>query len=144
MIAVDTNILLRYLLGDDEQQAENASILINGDELALITDVVLAEVVWTLAGRKYQLNKEEIVNTIEALFKEPNLRFEDDQVVWRALHAYRSAEPVKAGKDRKEADFADALIAYKAQTIAAAQGDRLQAFYTFDRAASRLPYGRVP
>ena len=56
MIAVDTNILLRYLLGDDEQQAEKASILINGDELALITDVVLAEVVWTLAGRKYQLN----------------------------------------------------------------------------------------
>ena len=79
MIAVDTNILLRYLLGDDQRQAEKASILINGDELALITDVVLAEVAWTLAGRKYRLNKEDIANTIEALFKEPNLRFEDDQ-----------------------------------------------------------------
>lgn len=143
MIAVDTNILLRYLLGDDEQQTGKASSLINGDELALITDVVLAEVIWTLAGRKYQLNKEEIVNTIEALFKEPNLCFEEDQVVWRALYAYRSAEPVKVGKHRKEADFADALIAYKAQTIAAAQGVRLQAFYTFDRAASRLPHSRL-
>lgn len=143
MIAVDTNILLRYLLGDDEQQTGKASSLINGNDLALITDVVLAEVVWTLAGRKYQLNKEEIVNTIEALFKEPNLCFEEDQVVWRALYAYRSAEPVKVGKHRKEADFADALIAYKAQTIAAAQGVRLQAFYTFDRAASRLPHSRL-
>lgn len=143
MIAVDTNILLRYLLEDDAPQTGKASSLINGDELALLTDVVLAEVVWTLAGRKYQLNKEEIANTIEALFKEPNLCFEDDQVVWRALHAYRNAEPVKAGKRRKEADFADALIAYKAQTIAAAQGGRLQAFYTFDRAASRLPYTRL-
>ena len=55
MIAVDTNILLRYLLGDDEQQAEKPSSLINGDDLVLITDVVLAEVVWTLAGRKYHL-----------------------------------------------------------------------------------------
>ena len=144
MIAVDTNVLLRYLLGDDAPQAEKASNLINGDELALITDVVLAEMVWTLAGRKYQLNKEEIVNTIEALFKEPNLRFEDDQVVWRALHAYRSAEPVKVGKHRKEADFADALIAYKAEKIAGAQGDRSQAVYTFDRAASQLPYTRLP
>ena len=143
MIAVDTNILLRYLLGDDEQQTGKASSLINGNDLALITDVVLAEVVWTLAGRKYQLNKEKIVNTIEALFKEPNLCFEEDQVVWRALYAYRSAEPVKVGKHRNEADFADALIAYKAQTIAAAQGVRLQAFYTFDRAASRLPHSRL-
>ena len=26
-------------------------------------------------------------------FSEPNIRFEDDQVVWRALQAYRSAAP---------------------------------------------------
>lgn len=52
MIAIDSNILLRYLLGDDKQQAEKADIIINGGEKVLITDVVLAEVLWTLAGRK--------------------------------------------------------------------------------------------
>ena len=103
----------------------------------------LAEVIWTLAGRKYQLNKEEIVNTVEALFKEPNLRFEDDQVVWRALHAYRTAESVKVGQRMKETDFADALIAYKAQKIVASQKSRLQALYTFDIAASQLPFARL-
>ena len=144
MIAVDTNVLLRYLLGDDEKQAQKADLLINGDELALITDVVLAEVVWTLAGRKYQLDKEGIINTIEALFKEPNLHFEDDQVVWRALHAYRNAKPVKVGRRKKEVDFADALVVCKAQKIAAACSDRLQAVYTFDTAASQLPYTRLP
>lgn len=139
MIAIDTNILLRYLLEDDEQQAVKADVLINGDERVLVTDVVLAEAIWTLGGRKYQLNKEDIVNTIEALFKEPNLHFEDDQVVWRALQAYRGTKPVKVGKRKKEVDFADALIAYKAQNIAAARSDRLQAVYTFDIAASQLP-----
>ena len=143
MIAVDSNVLLRYLLGDDEQQAEKADILINGGEPVLITDVVLAEVTWTLAGRKYQLDKEDIVNTVEALFKEPNLRFEDDQVVWRALHAYRTAESVRAGQRMKETDFADALIAYKAQKTATSQNTRLQAFYTFDIAASQLPFARL-
>ncbi|MYH70909.1 MAG: type II toxin-antitoxin system VapC family toxin [Gammaproteobacteria bacterium] len=144
MIAVDTNILLRYLLRDDKQQAEKAAHLINGDERVLITDVVLAEMIWTLGGRKYQLKKEDIVNTIESLFKEPNLHFEDDQVVWRALQAYRGAEPVKVGKRKKEADFADALIAYKAQSIATKQQARLQAVYTFDKAASQLPHNRMP
>ena len=143
MIAVDSNVLLRYLLGDDEQQAEKADVLINGGELVLITDVMLAEVIWTLAGRKYRLDKEEIINTVEALFKEPNLRFEDDQVVWRALHAYRTAESVKVGQRRKETDFADALIAYRAQKIAALQKTRLQALYTFDKAASQLPFSRL-
>ena len=143
MIAVDSNILLRYLLGDDKQQAEKADILINGDELVLITDVVLAEVIWTLAGRKYQLNKEDIVSTIEALFKEPNLCFEDEQAVWRALHAYRNAEPVKVGKRKKKADFADALIVYKAQNVAVTRNSHLQAVYTFDMAASQLPGTRI-
>ena len=96
-----------------------------------------------MGGRKYQLNKEDIINTIETLFREPNLHFEDDQVVWRALHAYRNAKPVKAGKRRKEVDFADALVACKAQKIAAARDDRLQAVYTFDTAASQLSYTRL-
>ena len=52
MIAVDTNILLRHLLGDDPIQAAKADKLINGKETVLITDVVLAETIWTLKGKK--------------------------------------------------------------------------------------------
>lgn len=73
MIAIDTNVLLRYLLQDDEKQAIQASQLILGSEKVLITDVVLIETVWTLKGRRYNLNKDKVIQVIHALFAEPNL-----------------------------------------------------------------------
>lgn len=88
MIAVDTSVLLRYLLHDDEAQAARADAVFDADETILIADIVLAETVWTLSGRKYRLAKVEIVAVLERLFSEPGIRFEDDQAVWRALQAY--------------------------------------------------------
>ena len=43
MIAVDTNVLLRYLLNDDAVQVDIAASLIKGSDTVLITDVVLVE-----------------------------------------------------------------------------------------------------
>ena len=93
MIAVDTNVLLRYLLHEDEAQAARADAIFGAAETILITDVVLVETVWTLVGRRYRLAKADIVSVLERLFSEPNIRFEDDQVVWRASQAYRKAAP---------------------------------------------------
>ncbi len=76
MIAVDTNVLLRYLLHDDEAQAARADAVFDAAETVLITDVVLVETVWTLVGRKYRLAKVELVVVLERLFSEPNIRFE--------------------------------------------------------------------
>ncbi|MDE2847134.1 MAG: PIN domain-containing protein [Gemmatimonadota bacterium] len=59
MIAIDTNVVLHYLLRDDEAQAERARRVIEGGERVLITDVVLAETVWTLAGRRYRATRAE-------------------------------------------------------------------------------------
>ena len=144
MICIDTNVLLRYLLRDDEAQAVRADSVVNGDETVLIPDVVLVEAVWTLAGSKYRLSKSDIVATIESLFGEPNVRFENDQVVWRALRAFRNAAPVRVGKRNREADFADALIVYKALHTASAANDTLRAVYTFDVAARQLPHTEPP
>jgi predicted nucleic-acid-binding protein len=140
MIAIDTNVLLRYLLGDDESQAEKAAKLITGKELVLITDVVLVETIWTLKGKKYQLKKSELAAVIQALFKEPNIRFEDGQIVWLALNDYRKAKPVKG----KEADFSDALIVQKAKFMASAQKVDFGGVYTFDVAAQKLPNTTAP
>ena len=38
MIAIDTNVLLRYLIQDDEAQAGKASKIITGDKKVLVTD----------------------------------------------------------------------------------------------------------
>ena len=140
MIAVDTSVLLRYLLHDDEAQAARADAVFAAGESVLITDVVLAETVWTLAGRKYRLGRAELAAVLERLFSEPNVRFEDDQVVWRALQAYRSAAPAGEAGSVKGACFADALIVFKAQRVAADSGEALNGVCTFDAAMGRLPH----
>ncbi len=140
MIAVDTNVLLRYLLNDDQEQAAIADKLINGKDIVLITDIVLLETLWTLRGKKYQLSKSDLISVIQALFKEPNIRFENGQVVWLALNDYRNAQPVSG----KLADFSDALIVNKAQFIACEKSAELSGVYTFDIAAQQLPGAKAP
>ncbi|MXW05918.1 MAG: type II toxin-antitoxin system VapC family toxin [Gemmatimonadetes bacterium] len=128
MIAIDTNVLLRYLLRDEEGQAARARRVIEGGERVLITDVVLAETVWTLADRRYRATRADLIDLVNNLLQDANLCFEDDEVVWSALQAYR----------RTEADFADSLIVCKAEKLAVA-GDELSAVYTFDDVALQLP-----
>ena len=140
MIAVDTNVLLRYLLHDDEVQAARADAVFDAAETVLITDVVLAETVWTLAGRKYRMVKAELVAVLERLFSEPNIRFEDDQAVWRALQAYRSTASADEAWSAKGAGFADALIVFKALRAASDSDETLNGVYTFDAAMGRLPH----
>lgn len=117
MIAVDTNVLLRYLLRDDEAQDKRARRVIECGECVMITDVVLAETVWTLAGRRYRTTRADLIDLVIKLLQDANLRFEDDEVVWSALQAFR----------RTEADFAAALIECKGQNTAA-EGDELSVF----------------
>jgi len=138
MIAIDTNILLRYLLQDDEKQAIQASQLILGSEKVLITDVVLIETVWTLKGRRYNLNKDKVIQVIHALFAEPNLVFEDSQAVWAALKDFTNAKPIKAGGKTKQADFPDALVINKAKRHAQRNKLNLTRVFTFDKAAQEI------
>src|SRR5260364_294463 len=118
MIAIDTNVLLRYLLQDDKRQSAQATTLLKAGRKVLITDVVLAESVWTLKGKKYQLSKEKIIDIVHALFSEPAITFEDNQAVWCALK-----------------DYADALIVNKAKRFGHVKGIEIESVYTFDQAA---------
>ena len=133
MIAVDTNVLLRYLLRDNEVQAEKARHIFERAERVLITDVVLAETMWTLVGRRYRAVKADLVAVVDNLLQDPKVCFEDDDVVWKALQAYR----------KTDADFADALIVHKALKTVAINGE-LDTVYTFDNAALQLPNTAKP
>ena len=63
MIAIDTNVLLRYLLDDDIEQSPKAKKILTGTDKILLTDIVIIETVWTLKGKKYKLDKERIIET---------------------------------------------------------------------------------
>lgn len=70
MIAVDTNVLLRLLVGDEPSQAAKARRLFdraNANRQAVwVADTVLVEMVWTLA-RAYSRERTDIVKALRAL-----------------------------------------------------------------------------
>ncbi|OFC70968.1 PIN domain-containing protein [Alteromonas confluentis] len=144
MISIDTNVLLRYLLQDDEKQAAAATQLISGSNSVLITDIVLAETVWTLKGKRYNISKSQIIDVIHGLFAEPNIVFEDGLSVWGALRDYTDAVPIKSGGKVKQADFPDALIVNKAMRHSLFNNNSVTTVYTFDKAALQIHGTALP
>ncbi|MDX3774725.1 type II toxin-antitoxin system VapC family toxin [Chromatiaceae bacterium AAb-1] len=138
MIAVDTNVVLRYLLQDDAKQSRKANALFEGKQKILLTDVVLVETIWTLRGKRYLLPKESLVEVLHSLIEEPNVVFEDGQAIWCALDDYINVKPVKSGGKIKQADFADALIVNKSQRYGAKNKESVLPLYTFDKAALEI------
>lgn len=135
MIAVDTNVVLRYLLQDDDRQSPKANKLFEGDEKILITDVVLAETIWTLRGKRYELSKEELVNVVQALIEESNVIFEDGHAIWCALDDYINASG---------SDFSDALIINKSQRFGTKTKQTVYPVYTFDKGALKIDGTKKP
>jgi len=144
MIAVDTNVLLRRLLDDDVVQAEKARRLIEGAREVLITDVVLAEAIWTLKGKRHKSSRDDIVAVVTGLLEEPNVVFESRQAIWSALNDYVDAKPVGTADGIRRADFADTLIVNKARITAEHKGRRYLDTYTFDLAALALKGTKAP
>jgi predicted nucleic-acid-binding protein len=126
MLGVDTNVLVRFLVRDDETQFEKARRLIKREVAAgrqvFVSQLVLLETEWVLRSR-YGLPKHSIVEAISGLLDASDVRFEDEPAVEEALFIWKDAT----------ADFADCLIG--------AQNRRLgcRATATFDTKASRLP-----
>ena len=144
MIAIDTNVLLRYLIEDDESQAEKAKQLITGNQAVLVTDVVITETIWVLTGKRYKLTKDQIIDTIHALFAEPNIKFEDNQAIWCALKDYVNAAAVKVKGKAKQADFPDALVVNKAKRYGQLNNIEITHVYTFDKAALKIDGTKEP
>lgn len=84
MVIFDANMILRYLLGDNEEMKERAKqYLIAGD--VWITLEVAAEVVYVLKGL-YNLERQEITEKIIQFLELTECR--DIEVLQLALHTY--------------------------------------------------------
>jgi predicted nucleic-acid-binding protein len=101
--ALDTNVLVRYLVQDDPAQSRKAAAYIEGaadaGDQILISHIVLCETVWVLDSA-YGYDKFEITSTIEKLLQSATFRFEAKDIVLSAVGEYSSAK----------VDFADCLI----------------------------------
>ena len=123
MIAIDTNILLRYLVEDEATQAGLAIKLIEHDLSAerpgFISLTVLVEVAWALKG-SYGQTSADIRGIIGQLLESPQIVFEQAAVVDRALAL-------------EIPDLADAIIHESGR----AHG--CEKTVTFDRRFARVP-----
>lgn len=115
-ITADTNVVLRYLLNDDEDQAATAREVMQEAALIAIPLPVLCEVVWTLS-RGYKLTSDEIATAIEALAEASNVT-----VNRRAVET--GLVMLRAG-----GDFADGVIANEGLSLGG------ETFVTFDKKA---------
>jgi len=103
MRGVDTNILVRYLAGDDAKQTALAGELMEqssrrGEQL-FIPLIVLCELVWVLS-KSYAQTKPVIVRALDEILETKLFQIESDLLVRRSLDAFRTGR----------GDFADYLI----------------------------------
>lgn len=126
MLGVDTNVLVRFLVRDDETQFEKARRLIKREVAAaggvFVNQLVLLETEWVLRSR-YGLPKNLIIATLSGLLDASDVQFEDEPAIEEALFIWKDAT----------ADFADCLIGAKNRRL----GCRATA--TFDTKATKLP-----
>jgi predicted nucleic-acid-binding protein len=126
VIGVDTNVIVRLLVADDEKQADAASRYLkshcSNDDPALLSDIVLVECAWVLEDL-YDYSRTQIGEAIDGLLATVQLRAANATAVGTALQRFRSST----------ADFADCLIGVNNA------GAGCEYTATFDRKASKLP-----
>ena len=115
-ITADTNLLLRAVVEDDEQQARVAQAVLRRATVVAVPVPALCELAWVLR-RTYSLGVDEIVATIEEI-----LVTEAVSTDWLAVEA--GLKELRAG-----GDFADGVIAHQGETLGGA------VFASFDRGA---------
>ena len=123
MIAVDTNVVVRLLTGDDLVQLERARNLFTTETVFLPKTVVL-ETEWVLR-RLYGLPAKDIALALSTLVALPQVRLEDAAAVIEALDWLSNG-----------LDFADALH------LASSRG--AERFVTFDRTMVRRARAAAP
>jgi predicted nucleic-acid-binding protein len=130
MIGIDTNILLRLWLNDDPAQNKRIDTLLAAHGgtpgSLLVTDVVLAEAVWTLKAA-FEQDKHAQSLALRSLLEETAFAFEDREAVAAALSLFESGS----------CGFADCLV------VAKHARQRCDFTATFDRGMRKLPGVKV-
>ncbi len=125
MIGLDTNILVRYLVQDDQGQAQIAAAFIESEctkeTPGFLNRIVMCELVWVLRG-SYNYARQEIVRLLGLLLQTEEFQIEDQSSAHAALRSFAAGE----------GDFADG---YLAETNRQAGCNKT---VTLDRKAARL------
>ena len=114
MIALDTNVWVRYVTNDEPDQAKRALAVLAGAEEIFIAKTTLLELEWVLRAA-YDLSTAAIIRALRQILGLPNVQAEMPDQLEKAIDYYE-----------KGLDFADAL-----HLSSSPEG---VSFYTFDTA----------
>ncbi len=125
MAALDTNVLVRFLVQDDPKQGLLArelirSILAKGEPIYVPVTVML-ELEWVLRSN-FGFDKAQIILTLSSLLATSELSFESETAVEVAVELFR----------QHKADFSDCIH------IALSHAGGMAPMWTFDRTTSRV------
>ena len=124
MTSVDTNVIVRYLVGDNAEQSEAARNLLDRltpDGPGFICREVIIEVAWALE-RSYRFTRARVAETLMDLASSDTLMVENSDEVAAAAHRYRRGGP----------GFSDLMI------LSAAEREGATPLHTFDRRLARM------
>jgi predicted nucleic-acid-binding protein len=103
MLGIDTNVLVRFLVRDDQAQFDRAQKLIRrqatAEDPVFVSLIVLLETEWVLRSR-YGFSKSDILSTFSELLSSADVTFEDEPSIEEALYTWKESP----------AQFADCLI----------------------------------
>lgn len=87
MIAVDTNVLVRYVTNDDPEQARKAVALLSQEETVLVAHTVLLELEWVLRSA-YGLDRPRILAACYAILGLKSVHIDKPMSIANALSWY--------------------------------------------------------
>jgi predicted nucleic acid-binding protein len=91
---VDSNVLLRFLTGQPTEMAEHARVAIEkaakGDMTLEVYPMTVAEVVYSLEGKVYQVDRKAVVDRLLKLLDSPGFRVHEKGVVFEALRRHQA------------------------------------------------------
>ncbi len=111
---IDANLVLRYLLGDPE--AGRVEKLLKSKVKLLLSDVILAEIVWVLDSF-YKWNRSKVVESLSLLIKLPSI----------VCNRFLLSETLTILGSQKSFDFADAY------SVALMRISKIKDIYSFDK-----------
>ncbi|MBI5788336.1 MAG: PIN domain-containing protein [Candidatus Schekmanbacteria bacterium] len=124
---IDTNIFLRFLTADNKEKYNKCKQLFQravfGKELLITSDLVIAEIIWTLLSF-YKIPKQEVIEKVTIILNTPNLKIENHKLINEALLLF----------SLKNLDFIDA---YNSTYIRQKQIDGI---YSYDRDFDKVDF----
>ncbi len=104
IVYVDTNVLVRHLTNDSPDQARRATAILENAERLILTDVVVAELVYVLESY-YERPRRQIVESVQSLLTLSSIAVSNHDLLLRAVELY----------EHTRLDFAEAYLAAAAE-----------------------------